>query len=35
VLAKLEEVSAAPLLAEAIRRLHHNEPLADLLMYQA
>ena len=35
VLAKLEEVSAAPLLAEAIRRLHQNEPLADLLMYQA
>lgn len=35
VLAKLEVISAAPLLAEAIRRLHQNEPLADLLMYQA
>jgi ribose-phosphate pyrophosphokinase len=35
VLAKLEQVSAAPLLAEAIRRLHRDEPLADLLMYQA
>lgn len=32
---KLEVVSAAPLLAETIRRLHHNEPLADLLPYQA
>jgi ribose-phosphate pyrophosphokinase len=35
VLAKLEIVSAAPLLAETIRRLHHNEPLGDLLPYQA
>lgn len=35
VLAKLEMISAAPLLAEAIRRLHQNESLADLLMYQA
>jgi ribose-phosphate pyrophosphokinase len=35
VRAKLEEISAAPLLAEAIRRLHRDEPLADLLMYQA
>ena len=35
VLAKLEVISAAPLLAEAIRRLHQNELLADLLMYQA
>lgn len=35
VLAKLEVISAAPLLAEAIRRLHQNESLADLLMYQA
>ncbi|MBI5265078.1 MAG: ribose-phosphate pyrophosphokinase [Bradyrhizobium sp.] len=35
VLAKLEVISAAPLLAEAIRRLHVNEPLNDLLMYQA
>jgi ribose-phosphate pyrophosphokinase len=34
VLAKLEVISAAPLLAEAIRRLHVNEPLGDLLMYQ-
>jgi len=34
VLAKLEIVSAAPLLAETIRRLHHNEPLGDLLPYQ-
>ncbi|MDA9426435.1 ribose-phosphate pyrophosphokinase [Bradyrhizobium sp. CCBAU 53380] len=35
VLAKLEVIPAAPLLAEAIRRLHQNESLADLLMYQA
>ncbi|WP_347336353.1 ribose-phosphate diphosphokinase [Bradyrhizobium viridifuturi] len=35
VLAKLEVISAAPLLAEAIKRLHQGEPLADLLMYQA
>lgn len=35
VLAKLEVISAAPLLAEAIKRLHQNESLADLLMYQA
>ena len=34
VLAKLEIISAAPLFAETIRRLHHNEPLADLLLYQ-
>jgi ribose-phosphate pyrophosphokinase len=34
VLAKLEIISAAPLLAETIRRLHHNETLADLLLYQ-
>ncbi len=35
VLAKLETISAAPLLGEAIGRLHQNESLADLLMYQA
>lgn len=35
VLAKLEVISAAPLLAEAIRRLHVNETLNELLMYQA
>ncbi|NMK89271.1 ribose-phosphate pyrophosphokinase, partial [Staphylococcus capitis] len=35
VLAKLDVISAAPLLAGAVRRLHHNESLADLLMYQA
>jgi len=35
VLAKLEIISAAPLFAETIRRLHHNETLADLLLYQA
>lgn len=35
VLAKLEQISAAALVAEAIRRLHQDEPLADLLMYQA
>ena len=35
VRAKLEIVSAAPLFAEAIRRLHQNETLADLLLYQA
>jgi ribose-phosphate pyrophosphokinase len=35
VLAKLEIISAAPLLAETIRRLHDNETLADLLLYQA
>jgi ribose-phosphate pyrophosphokinase len=35
VRAKLEIVSAAPLFAEAIRRLHQNESLADLLSYQA
>lgn len=32
---KLEIISAAPLFAETIRRLHRNEPIADLLMYQA
>lgn len=32
---KLEVVSAAPLLAETIRRLHENEGVADLLRYQA
>ena len=35
VRAKLEIVSAAPMLAETIRRLHCNEPLSDLLLYQA
>jgi ribose-phosphate pyrophosphokinase len=35
VLAKLEIISAAPLFAETIRRLHRNETLADLLLYQA
>lgn len=35
VLAKLETVSAAPLFAETIRRLHQDEDLADLLLYQA
>jgi len=35
VLAKLEIISAAPLFAETIRRLHDNETLADLLLYQA
>jgi ribose-phosphate pyrophosphokinase len=35
VLAKLEVISAAPLFAETIRRLHQNETLADLLPYQA
>src|SRR5512139_1195179 len=35
VLAKLDQISAAPLLAGAIRKLHQDEPLADLLMYQA
>ncbi len=35
VRAKLEIVSAAPLLGETIRRLHCNEPLTDLLLYQA
>jgi ribose-phosphate pyrophosphokinase len=35
VLAKLEIISAAPLLADAIRRLHQNKALADLLAYQA
>jgi ribose-phosphate pyrophosphokinase len=30
---KLEVVSAAPLLAEAIRRLHQNKPLSDLLVF--
>lgn len=34
VLAKLEVISAAPLFAEAIRRLNQNEPLGDLLLYQ-
>lgn len=34
-LAKLEVISAAPLLAEAIRRLLTNEQLNDLLAYQA
>ncbi len=35
VLSKLEVISAAPLLAEAIKRMHQNEQLADLLMYQS
>jgi ribose-phosphate pyrophosphokinase len=35
VLAKLEIISAATLFAETIRRLHRNETLADLLLYQA
>jgi ribose-phosphate pyrophosphokinase len=35
VLAKLEIISAAPLFAETIRRLHQHEPLGDLLPYQA
>jgi len=35
VLSKLEIISAAPLFAETIRRLHQNEALADLLPYQA
>jgi len=35
VLAKLEIVSAAPLFAETIRRMHHHEPVGDLLFYQA
>ncbi|WP_298105668.1 ribose-phosphate diphosphokinase [Bradyrhizobium sp.] len=35
VRAKLEVISAAPLLAQTIRRLHQAEPLADLLPYQA
>ncbi|MBU6462215.1 MAG: ribose-phosphate pyrophosphokinase [Bradyrhizobium sp.] len=35
VLAKLETVPAAPLFAETIRRLHHHETLADLLLYQS
>lgn len=35
VLAKLDMIPAAPLLAEAIKRLHQNESLADLLMYQS
>lgn len=35
VLEKLEVVSAAPLLAETIRRLHQGEALTDLLLYQA
>lgn len=35
VLAKLEIVSAAPLFAETIRRLHRGEAVADLLHYQA
>lgn len=30
---KLDIIPAAPLLAEAIRRLHGNEPLTDLLVY--
>ncbi len=30
---KLDVVSAAPLLAEAIRRLHNNKPLTDLLVF--
>jgi ribose-phosphate pyrophosphokinase len=30
---KLEIVSAAPLLAEAIRRVHENKPLSDLLVF--
>ena len=33
--AKLEVVSAAPLLAKTIRHLHQAEPLADLLPYRA
>ena len=32
---KLEIVSAAPLFAEVIRRLHQGEALAELLPYQA
>ncbi len=32
---KLEVISAAPLFAETIRRLHRNEDISDLLMYQA
>jgi ribose-phosphate pyrophosphokinase len=35
VLAKLEIVSAAPLFAETIRRLHQDEAIDDLLMYQS
>lgn len=35
VLAKLEIVSAAPLLAETIRRLHYGKALGDVLQYQA
>ena len=35
VLAKLDIISAAPLFAETIRRLHHNETVDDLLPYQA
>jgi ribose-phosphate pyrophosphokinase len=35
VLAKLETIPAAPLFAETIRRLHRNETLADLFLYQA
>lgn len=35
VLAKLKIVSAAPLIAETIRRLHRHDSLADLLPYQA
>lgn len=34
VLAKLEIISAAPLFAETIRRMHHQETLGDLLFYQ-
>ncbi len=35
VRAKLEVISAVPLFAELIRRLHQNESVADLLIYQA
>lgn len=35
VLAKLEVISAAPLLAKTIRHLHQAEPLSDLLPYQS
>jgi ribose-phosphate pyrophosphokinase len=30
---KIDTVSAAPLLAEAIRRLHHGQPLTDLMVF--
>ncbi len=35
VLDKLETIPLAPLFAETIRRLHQNETLNDLLLYQA